>query len=87
MKKTRRSLSSSLLNEAPHQQYGTGLVDVEQTCPICKVCQKKIMAKDNNTTNLFHHLKYNHKLQYDERQQMRQDNAAASSTAATSSGK
>lgn len=68
--------------------FGFRKADVEQTSVVvCRVCGKNVSAKDGNTSNLFHHLKHQHKLEYDESQRMRTDAAAATSSARASGKK
>lgn len=43
-----------------------------QKTVICRVCKKSVPTKDGNTTNLFHHLRHKHTVEYDECQKMRE---------------
>ena len=62
--------------------FGYDKSDMEQNSVICKVCKKTVIAKVGNTINLFHHLKHQHKPEYDESQKMPTD--AAKATASSS---
>ncbi|XP_040278097.1 E3 SUMO-protein ligase ZBED1-like [Bufo bufo] len=63
--------------------FGFKKSDVEQKNIICKVCRATIIAKRGNTTNLFHHLKMKHPLEYQDSQKLR----PPPQTASQSSGK
>ena len=82
---------SSLLNEAPARLSGTGLVTISLTWSKTLLYAEFIKKNGDckgNTTNLFHHLKHQHKPEYDESQKMRTDTAeATASTSAKASGK
>lgn len=39
---------------------------IDETAPICRLCNSKISAKAGNTSNLFSHLKHKHSQQYAE---------------------
>ncbi|KAK0152104.1 hypothetical protein N1851_006515 [Merluccius polli] len=61
--------------------FGYDKSDMEQTSALCRVCKKTVISKGGNTTNFFHHLKHQHKPEYDESLKMRTD--AAKATAST----
>lgn len=51
--------------------------DEQQNHVICRVCDKQVTARGGSTTNLFHHLKQWHKLQYEECVKLRAAEAPA----------
>ena len=42
------------------------VIETEQDRPVCKVCGKRVLAKANNTINLFQHLREHHPTEYAE---------------------
>ena len=46
--------------------FGFRASDEEQTEAFCRECKKRVPSKSSSTTNLFNHLQYHHKLQYEE---------------------
>jgi len=46
--------------------FGFTRDDVEQCVILCKLCRTAVSAPSSNTTNLFNHLKFNHRVQYEE---------------------
>ncbi|KAJ4945838.1 hypothetical protein JOQ06_023516 [Pogonophryne albipinna] len=63
--------------------FGFQESDVEQNKVQCRICYQVVLAPHANTTNLFNHLKYNHKVQYD--RAIIQQKADARSTSSTTS--
>ncbi|XP_073689131.1 E3 SUMO-protein ligase ZBED1-like [Garra rufa] len=59
--------------------FGFKKSDVDQTTIICKCCRAKVVATGGNTSNLLHHLRHKHVLQYEECMKLR---SASSSTSA-----
>lgn len=47
------------------RHFGFKSSDVEQKEIVCKVCHAVVSAPQGNTTNLFNHLKFSHKVIYD----------------------
>lgn len=47
--------------------FGFKRTDEQQANIICRECHKEVISKSGSTSNLFHHLKQRHKLQYEER--------------------
>ena len=60
--------------------FGYKRSDVQQTTVICEKCKKTVPTKGGNTTNLFHHLKQKHLLEYEESQISRQEYFVKSSS-------
>ncbi|KAK7934198.1 hypothetical protein WMY93_005094 [Mugilogobius chulae] len=52
--------------------FGFERTDVRQLSPICKICNKPVSVKSSSTTNLFHHLRTSHRIQYEEYERLRQ---------------
>ncbi len=46
--------------------FGFTSDDVEQRVILCKLCRTTVSAPSSNTTNLYNHLKFNHRVQYEE---------------------
>ncbi len=67
------------------KHFGFELSDVEQKKIVCKLCRTIVSAPQGNTTNLFNHLKINHKVVYDEviKEQKTQKSASTSASATT----
>ncbi|XP_033995699.1 zinc finger BED domain-containing protein 1-like [Trematomus bernacchii] len=66
--------------------FGFQESDVEQNKVQCRICYQVVLAPHANTTNLFNHLKYNHKVQYDGAIiQQKADQKDARSTSSTTS--
>ncbi|KAF3856838.1 hypothetical protein F7725_017561 [Dissostichus mawsoni] len=53
-------------NSAVWKYFGFKKSDVEQNKVQCRICYTVVSAPHANTTNLFNHLKCNHKVQYDQ---------------------
>ncbi|KAL3972567.1 protein-disulfide reductase (glutathione) [Sarotherodon galilaeus] len=51
--------------------FGFRQSDTEQKNIICKLCRATVISKTGNTSNLFHHLKTKHILEYQESQKLR----------------
>lgn len=58
---------------------GFKVSDEQQNHIICRECHKQVIARGGSTTNLFHHLKQWHKLQYEECVKLRAAEAPAAS--------
>ena len=52
--------------------FGFEKADITQTTAICKLCKKAVAIKDCSTTNLFHHLRANHRKEYEEYEKFRE---------------
>uniref|UniRef100_A0AAR2J935 BED-type domain-containing protein n=1 Tax=Pygocentrus nattereri TaxID=42514 RepID=A0AAR2J935_PYGNA len=52
--------------------FGFEKTDVGQKTPICKLCKKAVAVKESSTTNLFHHLRTNHRKDYEEYEKLRE---------------
>ncbi|XP_074551526.1 E3 SUMO-protein ligase ZBED1-like [Halichoeres trimaculatus] len=59
--------------------FGFKVSDEQQNHIICRECNKQVAARGGSTTNLFHHLKQWHKLQYEECVKLRATEAPAAS--------
>ena len=59
---SKRKSSGSLI----WRWFGFKISDEQQNNIICRECHKEVTARGGSTTNLFHHLKQWHKLQYEE---------------------
>lgn len=59
--------------------FGFKVSDEQQHHVICRECNKQVTARGGSTTNLFHHLKQWHKLQYEESLKLRAAEATAAS--------
>lgn len=57
--------------------FGYKRADKEQTTVICKQCKNTVISKGGNTSNLFHHLKHRHPVQYEECQKAREESSTA----------
>ncbi|XP_076849420.1 E3 SUMO-protein ligase ZBED1-like [Brachyhypopomus gauderio] len=51
--------------------FGFEKNDVVQDNVICKICRKSVTVKQSSTTNLIHHLRYNHSKEYEEFEKLR----------------
>lgn len=51
--------------------FGFRALDNQQKNIICEICRVTVIAKRDNTSNLFCHLKTKHVIEYEERQRMR----------------
>nr|XP_054594508.1 E3 SUMO-protein ligase ZBED1-like [Nothobranchius furzeri] len=51
--------------------FGFKLSDDQQQNVFCKECRKPVATKGSSTTNLFHHLKQRHKVEYEESVKLR----------------
>ena len=71
------------------RHFGFKSSDVEQKEIVCKVCHAVVSAPQGNTTNLFNHLKFSHKVVYDkvltEQKTQKSARPSTSTTAATQS--
>ena len=65
------------------RHFGFKSSDVEQKEIVCKVCHAVVSVPQGNTTNLFNHLKFSHKVVYDKvlMEQKTQKSARASTSA------
>ena len=59
--------------------FGFKVSDEQQNHVICRQCHKQVTARGGSTTNLFHHLKQWHKLQYEGCVKLRAAEAPAAS--------
>lgn len=75
-----RSSTTSESKELVPRRGSTSLVwrwfgfernDVVQDNVICKICRKSVTVKQSSTTNLIHHLRYNHSKEYEEFEKLR----------------
>ena len=48
------------------QCFGFKREDTAQKTVICKVCRNTVVTSQGNTSNLFHHLQYNHVVEFEE---------------------
>ncbi len=62
--------------------FGFTSDDVEQRVILCKLCRTTVSAPSSNTTNLYNHLKFNHRVQYEECPQ-REEKAPSDARTAT----
>lgn len=53
---------------------------VDETSPICRICESSVSAKSGNTSNLFSHLKHKHPRQYADLQSTRTSTKAGESS-------
>lgn len=69
------------------RHFGFKLSDVEQKEITCKICRAVVSAPQSNTTNLFNHLKFSHKVVYEKvlKEQKTPQSASTSATRTQSS--
>lgn len=63
--------------------FGFTRDDVEQRVILCKLCRTTVSAPSSNTTNLFNHLKFNHRVQYEESVSVKKKKAPSDARTAT----
>uniref|UniRef100_A0AAV2MBN1 BED-type domain-containing protein n=1 Tax=Knipowitschia caucasica TaxID=637954 RepID=A0AAV2MBN1_KNICA len=57
--------------------FGFRPSDTRQNTIFCKICKRSVVAKGGNTTNLFHHLKQKHLLEYNKAVKAREEASAS----------
>nr|XP_054606785.1 E3 SUMO-protein ligase ZBED1-like [Nothobranchius furzeri] len=59
--------------------FGFRPSDTQQSTIFCRTCKRAVVAKGGNTTNLFHHLKQKHFLEYNKAVKAREDASPSTS--------